>query len=224
MLDKLEQHIRDHREELDVLEPDYDRLWKGIEGKLEGGESRATKPGTNHSTQVKPLRTSRKRYLVKSKKKQSLWHQPALRWAASIVIAIGVGLGGSHFMAPAVMTTASAEEAPAVTAPAQVNGLPAEFANMESYYQEAIRQHTSQMVVYHEEGISLDGDFSIDLDQLQQDYGALQQELQLSENPEAVIDAMVQNLTMQLEIVQQQLRILESIKKAQQNTNDAVQI
>jgi hypothetical protein len=224
MLDKLEQHIRDRREELDVLERDVDRLWKGIEGRLEGNGAKVNTTNSSYNTRVKPLGNSSKRYIVKSKKKKSLWREPVLRWAASLLVAIGVGLGGSHFMAPAVMTTASVEEAPAAEAPATANALPAEFADMESYYREAIKQHKTQMVAYHEEGISLDDEFSIDLDQLQQDYGALQQELQLSENPEAVIDAMVQNLTMQLDIVQQQLRILESIKKAQQNTSDAVQI
>lgn len=232
MFDKLEQHIRDHRKELDILEPDYDRLWKGIDKQLgesnqlldsAGTESKAQSKGSGMQTQVKPLGTSKTRYRIK-KNKKTLWREPVLRWAASIVIAIGVGLGGSHFMGPAIMTTASAGDTPAVETPANTNALPAEFANMETYYRDAIKQHKSQMVAYHDEGISLDDNFSIDLDQLQHDYTALQEELRLSENPEAVVDAMVQNLTMQLDIVQQQLRILESIKKAQQNNTDAVQI
>ncbi|MFK7969367.1 MAG: hypothetical protein AB8F95_03320 [Bacteroidia bacterium] len=192
MSDKLEQYIRNHREELDLEVPDADRLWTGIEAQLPAA----------------PV----------AKVKRPTWREPLLRWAASLLVAVSIGTGWNLVQSPGPI--GPMDESAEVTA----SGLPSEFANMEAYYRDEIEQHRSELVAYHEEGISLDDRFSVDLDQLQTDYRALQQELQLSENSEAVIDAMVQNLTMQLNIVQQQLRILETIKKAQQTTNEAVHI
>ena len=188
MFDNLEQHIRDNREALDTLSPDVDRLWDGIE------------------VQLPAVATV----------KRPIWQKPLVRWAASLLLAIGVGIGWGEFQETATVIITEGE--------ATQSGLPAEFANMEAYYREAIEQHRTELVAYHDEGIQLDDRFSVDLGQLHQDYKSLQDELNLSENPETVIDAMVQNLSMQLDIVQQQLRILETIKKAKQTTNDAVQI
>lgn len=218
MLNKLEQHIRDNREELDMQIPDYDRLWKGIEDQLPGEAAIV-------DVTAKPA-GQRKVYRIAEKpKKRSLWkREPVLRWAASLIVAISVGMGWNLMNAPILPMDVSVAEADTEVEEKSSSGLPADFADMEAFYRDAITDHKSQLVAYHEEGISLDDRFSIDFDQLQQDYTSLQKELNVSEHPELVIDAMVQNLTMQLDIVQQQLRILKSIKKAQQTTNDAVQI
>lgn len=213
MSKSFESYIRNHRDALDKHEPDTERLWKGIEARMDARKQHAD----NTSAPV------RMRVGKPAKVKRPLWRREGLyRWAASIAIAVGVGTGWNTFV-PILMDV---EPSVAVAQlPTTASGLPAEFANMESYYRDAIAKQRAQLVSYHDEGIRLDDQFSVDLDQLHADYERLQSELKVSDNAEAVIDAMVQNLNVQLEILQQQIRMLEKVKQAKQKPeNDAVQI
>jgi hypothetical protein len=88
-----------------------------------------------------------------------------------------------------------------------------ELVKMESYYISVINQQKSQLEDYYRDGIELDEPYDDDVRDLQSIYKELQEELVYGEDKEAVVDAMMQNLLTQMNIMKEQLRILENIKK-----------
>ncbi len=87
-----------------------------------------------------------------------------------------------------------------------------ELAEIESYYQSVIEEQQMQLVNYREEGIALDEAGAFSLGQLQEMYKDLQKELAYGEDKEVVVNAMIENLMMQMDMLRQQLMILENIK------------
>ena len=94
-----------------------------------------------------------------------------------------------------------------------------ELAEIESYYHSVIEDQQNQLVNYREEGIALDGAAAPDLGHLKEMYKDLQKELAYGEDKEVVVNAMIENLMMQMDMLRQQLMILENIK-AQQNEQE----
>ena len=184
MKDKLEQHIGEQKELLDVYEPDG-RIWERID------------------QEIRPRRQKFRR--VSS-------------WVAAAAIVTGLAFGGSE-----LYIQMNADTLPGAPPPPsewigelgekEVDPIATELARIESYYFSVIESHKNRLVSYKQEGLELDQTFSTNLSHLQNLYGNLQQELAYGEDKEVVVDAMVQNLMTQIEILSQQLRILENIKQ-----------
>ncbi|SMC69093.1 hypothetical protein [Pedobacter africanus] len=83
----------------------------------------------------------------------------------------------------------------------------ARFANM-------IDEKKDSLKALAEDNPDLYQKFSADLNQLDKDYADLKKELQHSPNQKLVIEAMVQNLQIQLQIINQQLSVINEV-----NTN-----
>lgn len=87
-----------------------------------------------------------------------------------------------------------------------------ELAEIESYYHSVIEDQKNKLVSFKEEGIVLDETGAFGLDQLKTMYKDLQKELAYGEDKDAVINAMIENLMMQIDVLRQQLMIMENIK------------
>ncbi len=183
MKDKLEQHISEQREHLDVFEAD-DRIWERID---------------------KEMRPHRQRFRRVSS------------WVAAAAIVTGLAFGGSELYIQMNASSLPGNPAPPSEwigeVQEEVDPIATELARIESYYFSVIESHKNRLVSYKHEGLELDQSFSANLDHLQSLYSNLQQELAYGEDKEVVVDAMVQNLMTQIEILNQQLTILENIKK-----------
>lgn len=83
---------------------------------------------------------------------------------------------------------------------------------MEAYYQNAIRVRQEQIRSFEDIGVQPDQALFGQLGRLQELYLELRHELPSSQDQDVVVDAMVKNLMMQMEILNQQLMILEQIK------------
>ena len=66
------------------------------------------------------------------------------------------------------------------------------------------------------ENYALGEDFMRDIDQLDKMYGKLKQDLN-SGSESNLVDAMIRNLQLRIEILNQQLQIIQSIEKSQNN-------
>ncbi|MCB0840321.1 MAG: hypothetical protein KDD63_20710 [Bacteroidetes bacterium] len=190
MKDPLEQIIFDHKEELDFYEPNPD-LWSRIHPEVEFPEK--IKPPTH------------KRNLN-------------LKVAATILLLIGLGSLfiweiPSHIPIHPIAdgaSTADARESVDAT-----NSEQAALSEFEAYYREMISARKAEIISYKSMGLETDHALFDQLEKLQHLYGDLQNELPKSENSEMVINAMAQNLIMQIEILNQQLAILKHIKSMQ---------
>jgi hypothetical protein len=99
-----------------------------------------------------------------------------------------------------------------------------ELSEIEDYYQSVIQDQQNQLVSYRQQGLTLEEPASSSLSQLQKMYKDLQLELAYGEDKEAVVNAMVENLMMQMELLRQQLMILDQIKSQQNEMEPEIQL
>jgi len=99
---------------------------------------------------------------------------------------------------------------------ATVEDINPEFYEAEGYFTQMIEEKQAVLVAYRNEYPDLITDFETDIDKLDQMYSQLKKELK-SENTEQVVDALIQNLQLRIDILNQQLVILENIRNAQNN-------
>ncbi len=62
--------------------------------------------------------------------------------------------------------------------------------------------------------------FTTDINQLDSSYNALKNQLTVTPNKEMLIEAMIQNLQLQLNVLNQQLNIINQIKNSKSNSNE----
>jgi septal ring factor EnvC (AmiA/AmiB activator) len=65
-------------------------------------------------------------------------------------------------------------------------------------------------------------EFATEIEKLNQDYQSLQTELSQTPNQEDLVKAMIQNLQVQLDILNRQLKIIEKVKQYQKNPTKSV--
>jgi len=93
---------------------------------------------------------------------------------------------------------------------ADVNPL---YAKKEMRFASLIEEKKDSLQVYAKENPALYKKFSGDIQKLDADYDRLKQELQNSPNPRLIVKAMVKNLELQLEVINQQLSIIYQVEE-----------
>jgi len=88
------------------------------------------------------------------------------------------------------------------------------YAKKEMRFASLIEEKKDSLQVYAKENPALYKKFSADIEKLDTDYDRLQQELQSSPNPRLIVKAMVKNLELQLEVINQQLSIIYQVKES----------
>ncbi len=91
---------------------------------------------------------------------------------------------------------------------ADVNPL---YAKKEMKFASLIEEKKDSLMVFAKDNPDLYHRFSKDLNQLGADYESLKKELQNSPNQKLVVKAMVRNLEIQLQIINQQLSIINEV-------------
>ncbi|MEM8894154.1 MAG: hypothetical protein AAGC88_06220 [Bacteroidota bacterium] len=97
-----------------------------------------------------------------------------------------------------------------------------EFANAEMYYNQMIDQKKEEIRAYTVSNPELGRSFSSDVEHLDQMYEELKQQANATGSQEMVINAMIQNLQLRIEILNQQIKVLEQIKNKEQNENATI--
>ena len=203
----LEQFMRDHREEFDTNEPG-EHVWKNLEQQLA-----TTKP-------AKKKQTQRNNVVAMLK---------VLRWsaAAAILILAGIGifslLNKRGFNSPDYARNQPEKETPA---PAVNERLLKEinpgYAQEVVQFTQLIEIKQNELKEIEKENPHLYKMFVADINKLDSSYNALKKELPENPNREQLLEAMIENLRLQTEILNQQLSIINQIKaskSAQHDTN-----
>jgi len=87
------------------------------------------------------------------------------------------------------------------------------FAKKEMKFASLIEERKESLQAYAKENPALYQQFSSDLEQLEADYAKLKEELLKSPNPRLIASAMVKNLRLQLQVIDQQLSIITEVNQ-----------
>ncbi|MDJ1469339.1 hypothetical protein [Xanthocytophaga flava] len=193
-MSKLEQFIRNNRQEFDTFEPDSD-LWKGIEQKLNEKEKKSIR---------------------------LLWFQtPMMRYAAAAIIVFIMGYGVFQL---GRYSAGGTPEGRVATANPNVTQISPELAQAEAYYTSLINEEKALLDPKEVEALGLKDDFNEDLVVLDSTYKNLKKELVTEPNKDRIIAAMVKNLQLRVEIIRQQIETLQRVNKNQRKEPKSLSI
>lgn len=219
MKDKLQRFVRDNREAFDVHEPSDD-LWSRLSEKLPKAEE-ITPTGQHILPEVPSKETSQEtglNQIVHEDFQNGGSYNPFFRkvsknlnWRVAASIALVVGLGWVGYR---VNQNYGVTEAPEV---AFANP---GYAKQVTQYTQLIDNKRAELRQMTENDPALYKEFAVELDQLERSYQNLKADLPKNPNQETVIQAMIQNLQWQIDLLNQQLDIIQRIKNKNNHAND----
>ncbi|AEI48768.1 hypothetical protein [Runella slithyformis] len=219
MKDKLQRFVRDNREAFDVHEPSDD-LWSRLSEKLPKAEGITSPeaPVIPEITSNTPSKEATLNQIVHEDFQNGGSYNPFFRktgknlnWriAASIALLLGLGWAGYR-----INQNYGVTEAPEV---ALANP---GYAKQMTQYTQLIDNKRTELRQMTESDPALYKEFAVELDQLERSYQNLKADLPKNPNRETVIQAMIQNLQWQIDLLNQQLDILQRIKNKNNHAND----
>ena len=153
---------------------------------------------------------------IKEKKKKIFMLSPLLKWSVAAAVLVMVALGG-YFIAKKngdsgkvagvtndTMSYAALPEPPEEVGPIAV----------------MVAQRQEELKTLSKDQPELYQKFTNDITQLDSSYKALTKQLNASPNREMLIEAMIQNLQLQLNVLNQQLNIINQIKQSKNYSHE----
>ena len=224
MKNNLERFIRDNREDFDDKEPSA-KLWQKIDAGLDrSGLDRPGLDGTDlpKSSQGSPdldghrldghaLSTSSPfrqihRHSTPEAGQQTgrtrrLW--PNLDWRVAASIAVLLLVGGLLYT----------NQQYGVTRQPEVMAANPTYAKEVAQYTQLIDTKRVELKQMTEDNPALYKEFATDLNRLEHSYQSLKADLPKNPNQEVLIQAMIQNLQLQINLLNEQLRVIQRIKQ-----------
>jgi hypothetical protein len=106
----------------------------------------------------------------------------------------------------------------------EVVQLPAAQQEAEVYFSSLIEVKKSELNKYKKENPELCKEFEKQIETLNVLYGQLKTEYKASAKKEVVISAMIENLQTQIQILNQQLLIIQQVKKQKSKANEKINV
>ena len=190
MSNKLEQFIRDSREEFDSEEP-RPQLWKNMRADIEN----------------------------KNKRNDKIFHLSFLRWTAAAAIIVMI-LGMFYYMNRQQGAENFADHEPSIQAQDELSKINPAYAKEVYHFTQLIELKQNELKQIEKEHPELYGQFVNDIHKLDSSYQALRAELPANHDPETLLEAMLQNLRLQADLLNQQLTIIKQIKQNKQTSHE----
>ncbi len=187
----LENFIRDNRDAFEQNGPSVG-LWERIADQLPDQPT--------SSKTAEPFRAIHR---------QPSWTSSRWAWAASIALLL---LAGSLWWI---------NDRYAPTTQSDVVAFSPTYAKEVAQYASLIDNKRAELQQLTENNPALYGQFAQDLQRLESSYKGLKKELPNTPNQEVLIQAMIQNLQLQIDLLNEQLRVIQRIKQ-QTTTNEPV--
>jgi hypothetical protein len=189
MSSRLEQFIRDNREEFDGDEPNP-QLWKKLENEL-------LSEGSN----------------------KKIHRIAIMRWSAVAAITVLVTLGAFYFM-----NNKGQNEVARKLSNTQTNdiikAINPDYAQEVYHFTQLIELKQNELKKIEREQPELYKEFIGDITILDSSYNALKKELPQNPNREQLLEAMIDNLRLQTDLLNHQLLIIKKIKQAKKQGNE----
>ncbi|GAB2554196.1 hypothetical protein [Spirosoma aerophilum] len=209
--DNLERFVRDNREAFDDKEPP-NSLWQKIEQGLDKQQADRDTPfrqihinpaQTGHEgageSRTMPFKTDSSRSRLTGR--QIGW--PVLDWRMAASIAVLLLAGAFLYMNHEYGVT----HQPEVVAASPL------YAKEVVHYTELIDVKRAELRRMTKDNPALYQEFATDLDRLEKSYLSLKSDLPKNPNQEMLIQAMIQNLQLQINLLSEQLRVIQRIKQ-----------
>lgn len=187
--DNLERFVRDNREAFDDKEPPID-LWHKLEMGLDKQNPAAAAPSPFQQIH-KPTSGNR----------QIGW--PSLDWRVAASIAVLLLAGSFLYM----------NQQYGVTHQPEIVAASPTYAKEVVQYTRLIDDKRAELKQMTEDNPSLYKEFATDLNRLENSYQSLKADLPRNPNQELLIQAMIQNLQLQINLLNEQLRVIQRIKQ-----------
>jgi len=200
----LEQFISDNRDQFDTDEPG-EQVWAKLEKELTA-DDRATQQQTSKGHKVMVF--------------------TIFRWsaAAAILILAGIGiyslLGNRNTTGNGVAQQKTTRDTPAVN-DAILKAINPDYAREVYQFTQLIELKQTELKQMEKENPHLYKKFVTDINKLDSSYNALKKELPQNPNREQLLEAMIENLRLQTEILNQQLSIINQIKASKSTNHDS---
>ena len=202
--DNLERFVRDNREAFDDKEPPGD-LWEKIEARMERSDSSGSEVDKQQPDQKTPFRHVYKNP-NRNAGRQIGW--PGLDWRVAASIAVLLLAGAFLYM----------NQQYGVTHQPEVVAASPMYAKEVVQYTELIDDKRTELKQMTEGNSALYREFATDLDRLEKSYQSLKADLPQNPNQEVLIQAMIQNLHLQINLLNEQLRVIQRIKQQTHET------
>jgi hypothetical protein len=193
--DNLERFVRDNREAFDDKEPTSD-LWLKIEAGLD----------KQMPDRGNPFRAVHRNSGLPGGQ-QIGW--PSLNWRVAASIAVLLLAGCFYY----VNHQYGVAQQPLLVAASPV------YAKEVVQYTRLIDDKRAELKQMTENNPDLYQEFSADLDRLEKSYRSLKADFPKNPNQEVLIQAMIQNLQFQINLLNEQLRVIQRIKQQINETN-----
>lgn len=220
MKNNLERFIRDNREDFDDKEPSA-TLWQKIDAGLDrSGLERSALSKSDHEDKAgldghrldgQWLNTSSPFQQIHRRSTQATgqqpgrtgWLWPTLNWRVAASIAILLLAGGLLYT----------NQQYGVTRQPEVVAANPTYAKEVVQYTRLIDTKRTELKQMTEDNPDLYKEFATDLDRLEHSYRSLKADLPKNPNHEVLIQAMIQNLQLQINLLNEQLRVIQRIKQ-----------
>ena len=199
----LERFVRDNREIFDDKEPSVD-LWKKIEAGLDKsglGEPVLANHQPNKESPFLQIYKNRSQAVGR----QIGW--PTLDWRVAASIAVLLLAGCFFYM----------NQKYGVTHQPELVAASPTYAKEVVQYTQLIDDKRAELKQMTEGNPDLYKEFATDLDRLENSYRSLKADFPKNPNQQVLIQAMIQNLQLQINLLNEQLRVIQRIK---QQTNE----
>lgn len=206
MKNNLERFVRDNREAFDDKEPSA-KLWQKIEAGLNESDPNKASPD-KQTDRVLPFQQIHRNH-SQSGSRQIGW--PNLDWRVAASIAVFLLAVGFLYM----------NQQYGVTRQPEVVAASPTYAKEVVQYMRLIDTKRAELKQMTEGNPELYREFATDLDRLENSYRSLKADLPKNPNQEMLIHAMIQNLQLQINLLNEQLRVIQRIK---QQTNESTPV
>jgi hypothetical protein len=199
----LEQFIRDNRDQFDSDEPS-ERIWRKLEQDLTDEQQNKQQKSKGRKTIVLTI----------------------LRWSAAAAILILAGIGIFSLLNNRSSEGGIVKVQPAAIDTPRINDqllkeINPGYAREVSQFTRLIEMKQNELKEIEKENPYLYKKFVTGIDKLDSSYNALKRELPENPNREQLLEAMIENLRLQTEILNQQLSIINQIKASKSNKNES---
>ncbi|MBC3783670.1 hypothetical protein [Spirosoma utsteinense] len=209
--DNLERFVRDNQEAFD--QDPLNDLWRKIEAGLDKQQPDQAAPGLNGSTgpaNASPFQQIHRPQdqSTSAKTGRTGWFWQTLDWRVAASIAVLI-LAGSFLY---VNQQYGVAHQPDVVAASPL------YAREVVQYTRLIDNKRAELKQMTEDNPALYREFATDLDRLEKSYQSLKADLPQNPNQDVLIQAMIQNLHYQINLLNEQLRVIQRINR-QTNEN-----
>ena len=160
------------------------------------------------------LQNLEKEFCNPAEKRVIVRRMPWLKWSAAAAVIVFIVVGVLYF------SSSETNYAPAVAS--NNTEIPPEYAEEVYHFTRLIEIKHQELKKIRKDEPELYKKFSADITRLDSSYQVLKKDLPGNPNEELVLSAMIENLRIQIDLLNEQLTIIKKIKETKKNNHEKI--